>query len=144
MAARDVADYILAKLGPMSAMKLQKLVYYSLAWHMVWAEEELFLEPVEAWANGPVVRSLYDQHRGRFRLNPGHFRGNPSALTDHQRDSIDRVIEFYGDKDPQWLSDLTHMEAPWRETRARADLGDGESGTAEIGRDVIMEYYSSL
>ncbi len=40
--AHDVADFILAKLGAMSAMKLQKLVYYSQAWHLTWAEKPLF------------------------------------------------------------------------------------------------------
>lgn len=31
----DVAAYVLEKMGPMSAMKLQKLVYYSQAWALV-------------------------------------------------------------------------------------------------------------
>lgn len=39
--AIDVAAYILAQRGPMTAMKLQKLVYYSQAWHLVWEEEPL-------------------------------------------------------------------------------------------------------
>lgn len=56
---RDVADYILAQRGPMSAMKLQKLVYYSQAWHLTWAEEPIFDARIEAWANGPVVPLLY-------------------------------------------------------------------------------------
>ena len=34
--AHDVAAYILKKLGPMTAMKLQKLVYYCQAWSLVW------------------------------------------------------------------------------------------------------------
>ncbi|WP_307850044.1 MULTISPECIES: type II toxin-antitoxin system antitoxin SocA domain-containing protein [unclassified Saccharopolyspora] len=42
----------------MTAMKLQKLVYYSQAWHLVWDERPLFDEPVQAWANGPVVPDL--------------------------------------------------------------------------------------
>ena len=36
----DVANYILNKQGSMSAMKLQKLVYYSQAWSLVWDDEE--------------------------------------------------------------------------------------------------------
>lgn len=34
--AFDVAQYILSKYGSMSAMKLQKLVFYSQAWSLVW------------------------------------------------------------------------------------------------------------
>jgi len=48
--AHDVAAYILDKCGSMSAMKLQKLVYYSQAWHLVWDDAPLFEERVEAWA----------------------------------------------------------------------------------------------
>jgi len=38
----DVAAYILDKRGPMSHMKLQKLVYYCQAWSLVWDEELFF------------------------------------------------------------------------------------------------------
>jgi len=59
----DVAAYILREQGAMSTWKLQKLVYYSLAWHLVWDDEPLFEEPIQAWANGPVVRALYPGFR---------------------------------------------------------------------------------
>ena len=38
----DVAAFILERLGSMTAMKLQKLCYYSHAWHLVWEERPLF------------------------------------------------------------------------------------------------------
>ncbi len=68
LSVHDVAAYILKKQGEMSAMKLQKLVYYSQAWSLVWDEKPLFRAQVEAWANGPVARSLYDKHRGQFAV----------------------------------------------------------------------------
>ena len=34
--ALDVAKYILKEHGEMTAMKLQKLVYYCQAWSLVW------------------------------------------------------------------------------------------------------------
>ena len=66
--ADDVAAYILERRTPLTAMKLQKLLYYSYAWHLVWDEEQLFQESIEAWANGPVVPAIYERHRGQFRL----------------------------------------------------------------------------
>src|SRR6266852_3993826 len=97
-------------------MKLQKLVYYSQAWSLVWDEAPLFPERIEAWANGPVVRELYEAHRGLFRIQ-SMGPGNPEKLTKEQRDTIDAVLNFYGDKPSQWLSDLTHQEAPWLNAR---------------------------
>jgi hypothetical protein len=81
----------------MSAMKLQKLVYYSQAWHLVWDEEALFADHIEAWANGPVVPKLYQVHRGQFNVGT-RSHGDSSKLTLSQKGSIDAVLKFYGDK----------------------------------------------
>ena len=123
-------------------MKLQKLVYYSQAWSLVWDEKPLFTARIEAWASGPVVPKLYRWHRGEFRLAAPPPGGNASKLKPEQIETIDAVLEFYGDKDSQWLSDLTHSEAPWRD--ARGSLAPGERGTTEISQAAMAEYYGSL
>jgi len=138
----DVADFVLAKVGPISPMKLQKLVYYSQAWHLVWTDSPLFNSRIEAWANGPVVPALYEKHRGQYGLNKGFFGGDVSELTEDEADSINRVLSSYGDKTSQWLSDLTHMEEPWK--TARNGIPAGERSSREIPLDSIHEYYSSL
>jgi uncharacterized phage-associated protein len=142
----DVAAYILAEAGPMTAMKLQKLVYYSQAWHLVWTETQLFENRIEAWANGPVVRELYSLHRGRFSLDgPGEIPGGDlSRLTEAERSTVDAVLKAYGDKSAHWLSELTHSEDPWREARGRAGLGEQDRGNAVISVDSIYEYYDGL
>jgi uncharacterized phage-associated protein len=78
----DVAKYILEKQGQMTTMKLQKLVYYSLAWSLVWDEKPLFTETVKAWANGPVVPDLYGKHKGMYYVEAKHLdAGDSSKLT---------------------------------------------------------------
>src|SRR5262249_6122203 len=117
--AVDVAEYILTKLGAVTTMKLQKLVYYSQAWHLAWTENPLFPEKIEAWRNGPVVPHLFDLHRGHFKLEPGFFykkqpqKKSKLSLTNDEKDIIDRIVTHYGNKDPHWLSQLTHLEDPW-------------------------------
>ncbi|WP_455284438.1 Panacea domain-containing protein [Cupriavidus necator] len=139
----DVAQYILAKRGSMSAMKLQKLTYYAQAWSLVWDEKPLFPERIEAWANGPVVRDLYDTHRGHYLVNDKIIgKGSPGALSQEEMETIDAVLDAYGDHSAQWLSDQTHTEAPWRQ--ARAGLPENERGSREITHDGLAEYYSSL
>src|SRR5271157_4427990 len=98
----DVAAYILKKRGRTTAMKLQKLVYYCQAWSLVWDDKPLFKARIEAWANGPVVPSLYNLHRGKFDV--ARWPGDPNALTDSERETVDAVLRFYGDKSSQWLS----------------------------------------
>lgn len=137
----DVAAYILEKSGPMTAMKLQKLVYYCQAWSLVWDEKPLFDARIEAWANGPVVPGLYQLHRGKFIVERWP-RGNPSNLTVQERETVDAVLKYYGPKSSQWLSELSHKEAPWRD--ARGHLAPGERGHREITHAAMAEYYGSL
>lgn len=140
--ASDVAEYILGQTGAMTAMKLQKLVYYCQAWSLVWNEYPLFNEAIQAWTNGPVVRDLYDRHSGKFLVYPGTFDGNAHRLDTVARDTIDAVIEFYGAHTAQWLSDLTHAEDPWKD--ARDGLEPGANREAVINLASMHRYYSGL
>ena len=142
MSAANVATYILENAGEMTAMKLQKLVYYSQAWSLVWDERPLFDDRIEAWANGPVCPNLYSQHRGQFLVNAATFGGDSGQLDAPARDTIDQVLAFYGPKSAQWLSELTHMEAPWRD--ARHGVPEGARCSNEITFDAMAEYYSAL
>ncbi|MCA9468837.1 MAG: DUF4065 domain-containing protein [Nitrospira sp.] len=137
----DVASYILKKHSPLTAMKLQKLVYYCQAWALVWDEKPLFRERIEAWANGPVVPELYEVHKGHFQVR-SLPKGSTRNLTKDEKETIDAVIAVYGGKSSQWLSDLTHQEAPWKE--ARVGLSPGTRSNKEIKRSAMAEYYESL
>lgn len=137
----DVAAYILAQRGAMTAMKLQKLVYYSQAWHLVWDEETLFDDEIEAWANGPVTPNLYAEHRGQFRVTQS-AKGDPSKLTPSQRESVDVVLDAYGHLSAVELSERTHQESPWSD--ARAGLSPGQRGNAVITPAAMAEYYTAI
>lgn len=134
--ARDVAQFILQELGPMTAMKIQKLVYYSQAWALVWDDDRLFPEPIEAWKNGPVVRDLWEATRGQFRVK-NVPKGDISNIGEAGTATIKRVLDFYGAKDAQWLSDLTHLEDPWKTA-----FSQGQN--TEISLEEMSEYYSSI
>jgi uncharacterized phage-associated protein len=137
----DVAAYILRQRGQMTAMKLQKLVYYSQAWALVWDERPIFPERIEAWANGPVVFELYDKHRGLFKVAQWDD-GDYHALDKSERETIALVLNFYCKMSSQDLSNLTHQEDPWR--NARKGMGPSERGNREITHAAMAEYYGSL
>jgi len=137
----DVAQYILHKQGPMTTMKLQKLVYYSQAWALVWDEKPLFPEQIQAWASGPVVPELYNVHRGQFEIDSLPV-GEQKNLKRYEKETIDAVLSYYGGKKAQWLSDLSHLEDPWKQ--ARKGKKAGQNCTREISHSSIVEYYSSL
>lgn len=137
------ANYILAKKGSMTAMKLQKLLYYSQAWSLIWDEKPLFSQKIEAWASGPVVPEVYQNHQGKFKLPKNFFADEKKIkLNKNQKETIDAVLKTYGNKNSYYLSELTHKEAPWKE--ARQGLKPGERGSREITHASMCEYYSSL
>jgi uncharacterized phage-associated protein len=139
----DVVAYILEKMGELTTMKLHKLIYYAQAWSLVWDEKPLFNEPIEAWANGPVVRSLFSYHQGYYSLSKLDLNiGNPDVLNLDQKETIDSIIEYYGNKPAQWLVELSHLENPWK--KARKGLGPLERGNKVISLESMAEYYSSL
>jgi uncharacterized phage-associated protein len=143
--AHDVAAYIVDKQvsnthSGIPAMKLQKLVYYAQAWSLVWDDKPLFSDRIGAWANGPVVPDLYESLYGQFMIVD--VKGNPNVFTDIERDTIDSVLKYYGDKSSQWLTDLVRNEEPW--LNARRGVAIGERGDRVISLAAIAEYYGSL
>jgi len=133
--------YLVNKIQPITTMKLQKLVYYCQAWSLVWDEKPLFNEPIEAWINGPVVRKLFYYHQGSYIIT-SMMHGNPAILRQEQKETINGVLDYYGDKPSQWLIDLTHMEKPWKS--ARKGMPDTERGNRVISWDSMAEYYTSI
>jgi uncharacterized phage-associated protein len=145
--AIDVAKYIVDKLGALDIWKLQKLVYYCQAWSLVWQNRPMFLERIEAWANGPVCPELNKYFHEYYEVSPNSPIWHDSyiydpevAWDDHQ--TIDEVIHEYGNKENYWLRELTHLELPWNE--ARKGVSPMDSSTNEITHDMMRRYYGSL
>ncbi len=68
--------------------------------------------------------------------------GDRNELTKDERETVNVVLAKYGNKDPQWLSELTHREKPW--INARRGLGPLDLGDREITHAAMAEYYNSL
>lgn len=136
----SVAAAILERTGPVDAFKLQKLVYYSQAWHLAWEGDTLFDDRIEAWSNGPVVPNLYRQHRGQYKI--AEWAGDPRLLDERETTTIDSVVRFYNKWSGWELSELTHSEPPWKE--AREGLAPDQRGHQEITPAAMLEFYGSL
>jgi uncharacterized phage-associated protein len=141
---QDVAAYILAKDGPMSAMKLQKLCYFAYGYHMAWEDRQLFPERFEAWANGPVVWELYDQHRGRYQLSKTDVQGDPATLDDDERESVNVVLENFRAYSAHELSAMTHQPGPWLDARNRAGVTDLQRSNEELRDEEIADFFGAL
>lgn len=144
--ANGVADYLLwfAKEhgDVLTPLKLQKLMFYADAWHMVLHDgEELVPQLFEAWVHGPVLRDIY------FRFN--QYRWNPIALdvakpelSDKLQSFLSDVYKVFGGFSAYELEQLTHQELPWR--AARGDLAPDASCTATIDKALTRIFYTEM
>ncbi len=135
----DVAAFILSKHGPATAKQLQKLVYYSQAWSLVWDENPLFPDEIQAWRDGPVVYSVFDRCRGQ-RMVYAYPSGDPSKLTQTESETIRAVLAFYRQFDGDELGELTHRETPW--CASRAGLGPRDHGSTVIPCEALRACYA--
>ena len=72
-----LSDYILLNYGPMSHLKLQKLLFYCDAYHLAYFNEELITDNFEAWVHGPVSKKVFDSFKDKSILYSDlSFSGN--------------------------------------------------------------------
>ncbi|MGC4875220.1 Panacea domain-containing protein [Micromonospora sp. DT43] len=137
--AHDVAAAVLGNLGSVTAMKLEKLVYYCQGWHLALEGTLLFPEPIEAWREGPVVPPLYRHHRRQLNVSEWPH-GEASRLTPAQQRTVRWVADEYGRFSASELSVMTHNELPWR--AARGGLPESANSSARISTDLMRTYYA--
>jgi uncharacterized phage-associated protein len=150
--AVKLAKYILARSGPMSHLKLQKLLYYVEAWHLAFFEKSIVAEDFKAWMHGPVCVPVWHACKdssilnGRIKIKndaakPKILKAMESLLAPEQRQLIGDVLAVYGDKTSYHLECLTHSEEPW--IRARGNTPSDEASSARISKEVMKKYYQS-
>ena len=138
----DVAAYITQHFdSPISTMKLQKLTYFSQGWALAVLGKPLFADDFEAWANGPVVYSLFDNHRGQFTVDAWKW-GNASELNHSERRVIDAVLRNYGALSGAQLSEMTHRKGtPWFAARARAGAGPRQRAQEPVSKEDMKKFF---
>ncbi|MBS1771604.1 MAG: DUF4065 domain-containing protein [Bacteroidetes bacterium] len=150
--ANFVLHHLLKSQIQVNHLKLQKLLYYIQAWHMVYFGKELiFDEAPEAWVNGPVYRSVYNQYKN-LGAYPHITYTNPEKSEEHydnavkaldldkeQWDFLEAILLHYGTMSHEKLVLLTHSEKPWNE--ARKGLAPFEYSDNKIDLEVIYTYY---
>jgi uncharacterized phage-associated protein len=112
--AGEVAKYIIKSL-PVDNLKLQKLLYYSQAVHLVLNDKApLFPEPIEAWDYGPVVPPVYRgyKHYG-FDILPPVDEAVDLELRELR--AVDMALACFGEMSGPALINQTHGEPPWKD-----------------------------
>lgn len=129
---------------PVSAMKLQKLVYYAHGWHLALTGKPLINEQVEAWRFGPVIPNIYHEfkhfgnsHITEFAREPNSGEA-PFPQDESTKQFLDKIWKMYGNLTAIQLSNTTHEPGtPWAKT-----WGDeGVPMFTDIDENDIKEYF---
>lgn len=159
---KEFAEYIglslLSKGISITPLKLQKMLYYNQAWHMVvfGRDNTLFEDVPEAWVNGPVYPVIHDEYKAYSIFSPLPCSAfgitDESGISDQVQDLsgkmglsknqiqlIDSVNTLYGTKRDEALVFLTHSELPWSEKRA--GLLPFDKTHKPLSLDTMYSYY---
>lgn len=151
-----ITDYVNRKGDTVSHKKLQKLLYYVEAWHLVNFGTSIVDEDFQAWIHGPVIPELYHQLKD-FGFNNLEVINDDEEKTIEQEieaiiirnnvipeslELISSVLDKYASLSSLQLELLSHSEKPWLE--ARGNCAPHERCTNIISKETMLSFYSAL
>jgi uncharacterized phage-associated protein len=126
----QVADYFLIRNSHLdgdriTALKLQKLVYYAQGYALATLDHPLFDELIHAWEHGPVCIALYNKYKDfeAAPLEPVYVSSAEAAkalktaekpFTSAEISLMENILACYGDYTAGALSRMSHETTPWK------------------------------
>jgi uncharacterized phage-associated protein len=120
--ARQVTNFLIDVAAEskfaLRSIRIQKLLYFCYGFFLIQTGNRLFHNPIEAWKNGPVVRSVWEEYRGvkgpiSERANFFSYSQNmkvtaPANLQPEDAALVHSVFEDFRDLADWTLVDITH------------------------------------
>jgi uncharacterized phage-associated protein len=99
-------------------MKVQKLLYYTQSLHLALFDEPLFDDEIQAWRYGPVCPPAY-RFYSKFEAEqlPIPDANDLLRISEDVQNLLNEVWEYFGELHAYYLSDMTHLEFPWKKAR---------------------------
>ena len=140
-----IADYLLTESRErgelLTPLKLQKLIFYSDAWHLALYDQEITPERFQAWVHGPVAVSQYHRFK-EFQWRPITADLDRPEFDERTANHLNEIIDVFGSESGTALEIMTHQERPW--LQARGGIPDTEPSNAEIDKEVTKLFYRSI
>ena len=135
--AIDVAQYIFVEYKLISGqiideMKLHKLLYLSQRESLAITNEPMFMDNFEGWKYGPVCREVRNCY-----TEDGMFIDDIHDISNEEKYIVKNIILQYGAYESWRLSELSHKEISWR--NSRKDIPEGHNGSRIIKLEDIRK-----
>lgn len=150
--AKEVINYSNRNDYPISNLKLQKVLYFIQAIFLNEYNRACFSDPIEAWALGPVVPSVYRQYKifganyiPETVFNKNNFAGifTSVAHEPYERicnddvEVIHNIVDDLSSYSATELVDITHSQSPWIEAYV-------PRFNNIISNESIQEYFNTI
>jgi uncharacterized phage-associated protein len=147
----QICDYIIFRLKsegdiPLSNIKLQKLLYYTQAWHLAFTDNKpLFKGKFQAWIHGPVNRDIFDRFKdtkylySEILLEDIIDKNISEILSEEEIKHINIVLENYAHFSGVQLEDMSHNEAPW--IKAREGYASNQRCEVNIDETFLGDFF---
>ena len=134
--ARHIINYANQTEQFVSALKLQKIMYFVQAEFLISNGRLCFADDIEAWDFGPVVPAVLHEFLrfGSCSIPPvtHYFRDDENAffgirkvefrdrtISDEDKSVINEVVDYLADYSAVGLTDLTQKQKPWIDAYCR-------------------------
>ena len=132
----DVANYIFNAYKELTQseideMKLHKLLYFAQRESIALTGEPLFESDFEGWRYGPVSPEV------RSKFSQCGIQINNSSVKDETKYILNNIIMEYGIYESWKLSEMSHKEISW--INSRKGLSNNDCGSTKLSLDDIRE-----
>lgn len=143
--SNKLANYLLRSCSDrgelLTPLKLQKLMFYADAWHMVIFDTELTSEKFQAWVHGPVALTQYHRFK-EYKWKPISEDVQIPRYPEETINFLEEIVDIFGSEPAVALEMMTHQELPWIE--ARKGLADDEPCSNYISKDTTKKFYGEI
>lgn len=144
VSALDVAKYFIdlaSKIdeNDLTNLKLQKLIYFAQGKYLSKHKSPLFIEQIEAWNFGPVVKSVYETFKscGAFPITTFDVKFDSKELPPEIKNFLKEVWDEYSKFSAFYLVNKTHaINGPWYNCYHSPDQ-------KIIDKDDLQKYFES-
>jgi len=135
----DVAEYIIKNNEETTNLVLQKLLYYTEVFYMLFKNKKLFKSACGAWEHGPAYGRIYYEYKefGKEAIDKDF---DDSDLDGDIKSLLDEIIKNFGIYSGKVLAYFTHHESPWKYARDNNLPIINEDLIRELANNIKKEY----
>ena len=138
------AQYLINHCEDITALTLQKALYYTQGLYSAFYGDFIFKDDCEAWVHGPVYRNVYQEYKEyEYRtIQPDKSITDFSCLSKNEITVLNYVSDYFCTFSGKVLEYFTHQEQPWINCRKGMPLLAASDKI--IPKAEIKDYFCSI